>query len=108
VKVATPEITEENCRYRIKLGRSGEVVMDRFSSQLETLETEVLSDWEDAIDYVVLQFGHMTIEGLHEYIMSSTSVSEAEDRDLLLRGRQVKYDLEPWINISVEGEMGYV
>ncbi|MFC7175125.1 hypothetical protein ACFQL0_20550 [Haloplanus litoreus] len=85
-KVETPEINEENCRYRITLGRSGEVVMDRFASQLELLETEVLSDWEDTIDHVVLQFGHMTVEELHEYIMDLDPVKEAEERDLLLRG----------------------
>jgi len=107
-KVATPEINEEDCRYRITLGRSGEVVMDRFSSQLEVLETEVLLDLEDAINRVVLQFGHMTVEELHEYIMDSDPVSEAEDRDLLLRGRRVKYDSEPWITISAEGEMSHV
>ena len=107
-KVETPEINEENCRYRITLGRSGEVVMDRFASQLESLETEVLSDWEDAIDHVVLQFGHMTVEELHEYIMDLDPVKEAEDRDLLLRGRRVKYDSEPWITISAGGEIGHV
>lgn len=107
-KVGTPEINEEKCRYRITLGRSGEVVMDRFASQLEALETEVLSDWEDAIDHVVLQFGHMTVEELHEYIMDLDQVREAEDRDLLLRGRRVKYDSEPWITISAGGEIGHV
>jgi hypothetical protein len=107
-KVETPEINEENCRYRITLGRSGEVVMDRFASQLELLETEVLSDWEDAIDHVVLQFGHMTVEELHEYIMDLDPVKEAEERDLLLRGRRVTYDSEPWITISAGGEIGHV
>ena len=107
-KVETPEINEENCRYRITLGRSGEVVMARFASQLEELETDVLSEWEDAIDHVVLQFGHMTVEELHEYIMDLDSVKKAEDRDLLLRGRRVKYDSEPWITISAEGEIGHV
>lgn len=107
-KVETPEINEENCRYRITLGRSGEVVMDRFATQLEELETEVLSEWEEAINHVVLQFGHMTVEELHEYIMDSDPVKKAEDRDLLLRGRRVKYDSEPWITISAEGEIGHV
>jgi hypothetical protein len=107
-KVETPEINEENCRYRITLGRSGEVVMDRFASQLEGLETDVLSEWEDAIDHVVLQFGHMTVEELHDYIMDLDPVKKAEDRDLLLRGRRVKYDSEPWITISTGGEIGHV
>lgn len=107
-EVATPEINEENCQYQIRLGRSGEVVMDRFSSQLEALETEILSNWEDAINHVVLQFNHMTIEELHEYIMNSDPISEAEDRDLLLRGRRVKYNSEPWITISARGEISRV
>jgi hypothetical protein len=107
-KVETPEINEENCRYRITLGRSGEVVMDRFASHLEELETEVLSEWEDAINHVVLQFGHMTVEELHKYIMDLDPVKKAEDRDLLLRGRRVKYDSEPWITISAEGGISHV
>ena len=98
-KVETPEINEENCRYRISLGRSGEVVMSRFSSQLEALETEILSDWEDAIDEVVGRFNQLTVEELHENIMSIEGVEKAEERDLLLRGRRVKYDSEPWITI---------
>lgn len=107
-KMETPEINEENCRYRITLGQSGEVVMDRFASQLEELETEVLSEWENAIDHVVLQFGHMTVEELHEYITDLNPVKNAEERDLLLRGRRVKYDSEPWITISSGGVIGHV
>lgn len=106
-KRGTPEINEEKCRYRIKLGRSGEVVMDRFASQLDELETEILSEWENAIDHVVLQFGHMTVEELQEYIMELDPVKEAENRDLLLRGRRVTYDSEPWITLSVGGKIGH-
>lgn len=107
-KVGTSEINEENCRYRIKIGRSGEVVMDRFASQLENLDTEVLSDWENAIDHVVLQFSQMTVEELQEYITDLDPVKDAKDRDLLLRGRRVKYDSEPWITISAGGGIGHV
>lgn len=107
-KVKTPEVNEENCRYRITLGISGEVVMDRFATQLKELETEVLSEWENAIDQVVFQFGQMTVEELHEHIMNLDSVKKAEDRDLLLRGRRVKYDSEPWITFSAGGEIGHV
>jgi uncharacterized protein YwgA len=107
-QVETPEINEENCRYRITLGRSGEVVMDRFSRMLESLETEILADWENAIDHVILQFGHMTVEELHEYIMSLDAVKNAENRELLLRGRRVKYDSEPWITLSSGGEVSHV
>ena len=107
-KVETPEINEENCRYRITLGRSGEVVMSRFSSQLESLETDILSDWEDAIDYVVSRFSQWTVEELHEYIMNIGDVEKADERDLLLRGRRVKYDSEPWITISASGGVSHV
>ena len=107
-EVGTPEINEENYRYRIKLGPSGEVVMDRFASQLEDLETDVLSDWEDAIDHIVLQFGYMNVEELDEYIRELDPVKKAEDRDLLLRGRRVKYDAEPWITISAGGAISHV
>jgi hypothetical protein len=107
-KVETPETNEENCRYWITLGRSGEVVMSRFSSQLETLETEILSDWKNAIDEVVDRFSQLTVEELHEHIMDIEDVKEAKERDLLLRGRRVKYDSEPWITIPASGEAGHV
>jgi hypothetical protein len=107
-KVETPEINEENCRYRISLGRSGEVVMSRFSSQLEALETEILSDWENAIDEVVDRFSQLTVEELHEHIMGIEDVEEAEDRDLLLRGRRVKYDSELWITIPASEGASHV
>lgn len=81
----TPEINEENCRYRISLGRSGEVAMSRFSNQLEALETEILSDWEDAIDEVVDRFSQLTVEELHNHTMGIENVEKAEERDLLLR-----------------------
>jgi hypothetical protein len=107
-KVETPEINEENCRYRISLGRSGEVVMGRFSSQLEALETEILSDWEDAIDEVVDRFSQLTVEELHNHIMGIEDVKKAEERDLLLRGRRVKYDSEPWMTISASEGASHV
>ena len=107
-KVGTPEINEENCRYRISLGRSGEVVMSRFSSQLEALETGILSDWEDAIDEVVDRLSQLTVEELHAHTMSIEDVEEAEERDLLLRGRCVKYDSGSWITIPASGGASHV
>lgn len=100
---STPEINEKHARFEISLGTSGEVMMNRFSNLLENLETDVLSDWEAAINDTVNEFGSMTIEELHGYVNSIKDIEEKEDRELLIRGRKVEYDSEPWLEVSAEG-----
>lgn len=93
---STPEITEKHARFEISLGASGKVMMNRFSEMLENLETDVLSEWENAINEVIREFGSMSIEELHDYVNGIDDVNNAGDRKLLIRGRQVRYDTEPW------------
>lgn len=99
---STPEINEANVRYEISLGKSGRVMMRRFSGLLENLDTEVLSDWENTITEVVEEFGSMPVDELHEHIRGIETVAEADDRDLLILGRRVKYDSEPWLETSAD------
>lgn len=100
---STPEINEEKGRFEISLGMAGRVVMERFSAILEGMETDVLSEWETAIDTVVAEYGAMSIDQLQTRIENIDDVQAADDRDLLLRGRQVEYESGPWLEISGEG-----
>lgn len=105
---STPEVNEKHARFSISLGMSGRVMMKRFSDLLKNLETDVLSEWESAIDKTVNEFGSMSIEEIHDHVSSIENVENAEDRDLLIRGRQVEYDSEPWLEISAEGGVSHV
>lgn len=100
---STPEINEKNGRFEISLGASGRVMMKRFSDLLENLENDVLSEWEDAINLVVTEFGSMTAEELQRHITGIDDVANADDRDLLIRGRKAEYDSEPWLKITGQG-----
>lgn len=105
---STPEINENGVRYEISLGSSGEVMMGRFSGLLQNLSTDVLSEWENAIATVVNRCESMSIQELHDHIRSISDVTDAEDRELLIRGRQVEYDSEPWLEVSAEGGVSHV
>ncbi|SEH11558.1 hypothetical protein SAMN04487967_0407 [Natronorubrum sediminis] len=93
---STPEITEQHTRLEISLGASGRVMMGRFSEMMADLDTDVLSEWESAINAVIEEFGPMSIEEFHNYVNDIEDVRNADDRKLLIRGRQVKYDNELW------------
>ena len=105
---STPEVNENKARFEISLGGSGEVLMDRFAGILRNLSTDVLSEWEAAITTVVNRCGSMSIEELQNHVDSIDEVNEADERSLLIRGRQVEYDSEPWLEVSAEGGMSYV
>lgn len=93
---STPEITEQHARLEISLGASGRVMIGQFHEMMNNLETGVLSEWESAINTVIEDFGSMSIEELHNYVCDIEDVRNADDRKLLIRGRQVKYDSELW------------
>jgi hypothetical protein len=105
---STPEINENGVRFEISLGGSGEVLMEQFSGLLQNLSTDVLSEWEAAITTVVNKCGSMSIDELQNHVSSIDDVVEASERDVLIKGRQVKYDSEPWLEVSPEGGMSYV
>lgn len=101
---STPEITEQHARFEISLGASGRVMMDRFSEMMDDLETDVLSEWESAINVVIKEFGSMSIDELYNYVNDIEDVRNADDRKLLIRGRQVEYDRKLWrIETTQEG-----
>jgi hypothetical protein len=105
---STPEVNENNRRFKISLGGSGEVMMERFSGLLQNLSTDVLSEWENAITTVVGEYSSMSIQELYDHVSSIDDVSEADDREVLIRGRQVEYDSEPWLEVSTERGVSYV
>lgn len=106
--VGTPEINEETCRFKITVGRTGEVVMSRFSDMLEGLETDILADWKTAIDHTIDEYAGMSITEFHNHVTQIDEVNEKENRGLLLRGRRVEYDSEPWVAFSEQGGITHV
>lgn len=105
---STPEINENGVRYEISLGSSGEVMMGRFSGLLQDLSTDVLSEWEDAITTVVNQCKSMSVQELRNHVWNIDDVTDTENRGLLIRGRQVEYDSEPWLEVSAVGGVSHV
>lgn len=88
----TPEINEKNGRFEIGLGPAGEVVMERFSEMIENSQNHVLFEWEDSIDTITAEVASMTMSELEERIEDIEDIQEAEDRDLLILGRQTEYE----------------
>lgn len=88
---ATPEINEEGGRFKISLGPAGEVIMERFSKMIEDAQTDVLFEWVDSIDMITAEVASMSLGELESWIENIEDVQDAEDRDLLIRGRQTEY-----------------
>lgn len=105
---STPEVNENGARFEISIGGSGEVLMDRFAGILQNLSTDVLSEWEEAIVTVVNRYSSMSIEELQNDVNSIEEVNKTDDRGILIKGRQVKYHSEPWLEVSAEGGVSYV
>jgi len=105
---STPEVNENGARFEISLGSSGEVLMHRFAGILRNLNTDVLSAWEEAIISVVNRYGSMSIEELQSDVNNIGEIKKTDDRGVLIKGRRVKYQSEPWLEVSAEGGVSYV
>jgi hypothetical protein len=99
----SPEINEEDGRFEIGLGPAGEVVMERFSEMLENVQTHVLFEWDKSIDMITAEVASMTVSELETWIENIEDVQEAEDRDLLIRGRQTEYESDLLSDTTDEG-----
>lgn len=99
----TQEINEEDGRFEIGLGPAGEVVMERFSKMIENAQTHVLFEWEKSIDMITAEVASMSLSELETWIKNIDDVQEAEDRDLLIRGRQTEYKSELLSDTTDEG-----
>lgn len=100
---SSPEINEEDGRFEIGLGQAGEVVMERFSEMIEDVQTHVLFEWETSIDMITAEVASMTVSELEAWIENIDEVQEAEDRDLLIRGRQTEYESDLFSDATDEG-----
>jgi hypothetical protein len=63
----------------------------------------ILVDWELAIERTVENYGTLPLAELHDEITNLSEVSDATDRDMLLKGRRMEYDTRPWITIPQFG-----
>lgn len=77
--------------------------MERFSEMIESAQTHVLFEWENSIDMITDKIAPLTVSELEAQIKDIEDVEKAEDRDLLIRGRQTEYESDLLSNTAGEG-----
>jgi hypothetical protein len=70
---------------------------------LENVQTHVLFEWDKSIDMITAEVASMTVSELETWIENIEDVQEAEDRDLLIRGRQTEYESDLLSDTTDEG-----